>query len=192
MHTQTQLSMDWTSALEHEARQLVEALDTHPGAQRLFDGSIDTEGYAAWLAQTYHYVRWTTPLLEQAGRRMKRQGRHPRLAELLLQKCLEERGHERWLLADLKNLGWTREQVEDFQLCPAVAAYVAWNRFTAEVASPAETGAAGLAGAVAAVQAPAPEPARASPLSSGPASNSACAVSPKPCSSGRAGERAKS
>jgi carbon monoxide dehydrogenase subunit G len=35
-----------------------------------------------------------------------------------------------------------------------------FDRFTAEVASPEETGAAGLAGAVAAAQAPAPEPAR--------------------------------
>jgi pyrroloquinoline quinone (PQQ) biosynthesis protein C len=136
MQTQTQHSTDWTSALEQEARLLVEALDTHPGAQRLFDGSIDTEGYAAWLAQTYHYVRWTTPLLARAGRRMKRLGRHPQLGELLLQKSSEEQGHERWLLSDLKHLGWAREQVEEFELSPAVAAYVAWNRFTSEAGSP--------------------------------------------------------
>lgn len=133
---QTQHPQDWTSALEHEARTLVEALDRHPEARRLFDGSTDTAGYAAWLAQTYHYVRWTTPLLARAGGRLKRLGRHPVLAELLLQKSSEEQGHERWLLADLKNLGWTREQVERFELRPAVAAYVAWNRFTAEAGSP--------------------------------------------------------
>jgi pyrroloquinoline quinone (PQQ) biosynthesis protein C len=67
---------------------------------------------------------------------MKRLGWHPALAELLLQKAQEERGHERWLLADLKNLGWTREQVEQTPPCPAVLAYVAWNRFTAEAGSP--------------------------------------------------------
>jgi pyrroloquinoline quinone (PQQ) biosynthesis protein C len=136
MRTQTQHPMDWTSALEHEAHLLVEALDTHPAARSLFEGSIDAQGYAAWLAQTYHYVRWTTPLLERSGQRMKRLGRHPMLAELLLQKCAEERGHERWLLADLRNLGWSREQVECIELHPAVAAYVAWNRFTSEAGSP--------------------------------------------------------
>jgi pyrroloquinoline quinone (PQQ) biosynthesis protein C len=132
MQTQTQ----WTQALEHEARTLVEELDTIAAARRLFDGSIDTRQYVDWLIQTYHYVRWTTPLLEQAGRRMKRLGWHPALAELLLQKAAEERGHERWLLADLKNLGCERQQVEQTAPCPAVLAYVAWNRFTAEVGSP--------------------------------------------------------
>jgi pyrroloquinoline quinone (PQQ) biosynthesis protein C len=130
------MQTQWTQALEHEARTLVEELDAMASARRLFDGSIDTQGYADWLIQTYHYVRWTTPLLRQAGRRMKRLGRHPALAELLLQKAAEERGHERWLLADLKHLGWSREEVEQTAPCPAVLAYVAWNRFTAEAGSP--------------------------------------------------------
>ncbi|KFE68467.1 iron-containing redox enzyme family protein [Hyalangium minutum] len=138
MQTQTQswTQVDWTSALEDEARLLVEELDMHPAAQRLFRGSIDANGYIAWLLQTYHYVQWTTPLLEQAGHRMKRQGRHVMLAELLLQKASEERGHERWLLADLKNLGWTRKQVEASHPCRAVEAYIAWNRFQSEAGSP--------------------------------------------------------
>ena len=62
-----------------------------PAARRLFEGSIDAEGYAHYLVQTYHYVRWTTPLLAEAGQRMKRLGAPP-LAELLLQKATEERG----------------------------------------------------------------------------------------------------
>jgi len=132
MQTQTR----WTQVLEHEARTLVEELDTIAAAQRLFDGSIDMGGYAGWLIQTYHYVRWTTPLLQRAGRRMKRLGRHPALAELLGRKAEEERGHERWLLADLRHLGWTRQQVEQTPPCPAVLAYVAWNRFTSEAGSP--------------------------------------------------------
>lgn len=138
MQTQTQswTQLDWTSALEDEARLLVEELDMHPAAQRLFQGRIDASGYIAWLVQTYHYVQWTTPLLEQAGHRLKRQGRHILLAELLLQKASEERGHERWLLADLKNLGWTRKQVEATHPCRAVEAYIAWNRFQSEAGSP--------------------------------------------------------
>ncbi len=136
MQTQSWTQLDWISALEDEARLLVEELDTHPAAQRLFNGSIDTNGYIGWLVQTYHYVKWTTPLLERAGQRMKRQSRHVALAELLLQKASEERGHERWLLADLKNLGWTRKQVESTPPCRAVEAYIAWNRYQAEAGSP--------------------------------------------------------
>lgn len=137
---QTQMQMqppaDWTYALEHEARMLVETLNKHPIARRLFEGSTDTEAYAAWLVQTYHYVRWTTPLLGHAGRRLQQLGRHPKLAELLLQKFSEEQGHEQWLLADLKNLGWTHQKVEQFEPSLAVDAYVAWNRFTSEAGSP--------------------------------------------------------
>jgi pyrroloquinoline quinone (PQQ) biosynthesis protein C len=138
MHTQTGTSppMDWTPALEHEARTLVEALDAHPIAQRLFQGTLDADRYARYLAQTYHYVRWTTPLLASAGERIQRQGSHPALGQLLLQKAREERGHERWLLSDLKNLGWTLEQLERTEPCPAVAAYVAWNRFTTQCGVP--------------------------------------------------------
>jgi pyrroloquinoline quinone (PQQ) biosynthesis protein C len=133
---QTHPYTDWTSALEHEARMLLEDLDANPVAQRLFDGTIDTKDYAGWLVQTYHYVRWTTPLLAMAGERLKRLGQHTALAGLLLQKASEERGHERWLLADLRNLGWTPGQVHRTARCPSVEAYVAWNRFTAEAGAP--------------------------------------------------------
>ncbi|HYO53290.1 iron-containing redox enzyme family protein [Archangium sp.] len=133
MHTQTgtQTQKDWTEALAHEARTLVEDLDAHPAARHLFEGSINAGGYAHYLVQTYHYVRWTTPLLAEASHRMRHLGRHPQLAELLLQKATEEFGHERWLLADLKNLGWPAERVENAERCPAVDAYIAWNRYTA-------------------------------------------------------------
>ena len=133
---QKQHPTDWTSKLACEARGLIKNLDEHPMAQRLFKGIIDSNSYARWLVQTYHAVRWTSPLLKKAGRRLKRLGRHPQLAELLLQKTNEERGHERWLLADLRNQGWTLEQVERSKPSPAVVAYVAWNRFTSEVGSP--------------------------------------------------------
>jgi thiaminase len=133
MHTQseTQIQKDWTKALEQEARALVEELDVHPAARRLFEGSIDADSYAHYLVQSYHYVRWTAPLLAEAGHRMNRLGQHLRLAELLLQKASEERGHERWLLADLKNLGWPARRVENAKRSPAVEAYIAWNRYTA-------------------------------------------------------------
>ena len=135
-HTESPFAMSWITALEHEARTLLEELDAHPEARRLFGGSIDKGHYVRYLIQTYHYARWTTPLLAEAGRRMKRLGRHSRLGDLLLQKSDEERGHERWLLEDLKNLGWSAKRVERQTPTPAVAAYVAWNRFTSRCGRP--------------------------------------------------------
>jgi hypothetical protein len=134
MYTQEQT--EWMDVLAHEAGMLIAELDRHPGARRLFLGTIDLAGYASFLTQTYHYVRWTTPLLRRAGQRMRKLGRYPELASLLLQKADEERGHEKWLLADLRNLGCGTEQVKRTQVCHAVAAYIAWNRFTSEAGSP--------------------------------------------------------
>ncbi|MFL5357951.1 iron-containing redox enzyme family protein [Archangium sp.] len=128
--TGTPARTDWMELLEREARMLVETLDAHPAARRLFEGSIDAADYAHYLVQTYHYVRWTTPLLTEASYRMERLGQHPRLAELLLRKAAEERGHERWLLADLKNLGWPAGRAKGAKRGPAVDAYIAWNHYT--------------------------------------------------------------
>lgn len=128
--------MDWVDLLEQEARALVATLDAHPDASRLFAGTLDREGYIHYLVQTYHYARWSTPLLKSAGERLNRLGRHPRLAELLLQKAAEERGHERWLLADLYNLGCSQEQVHAMEPCPGVEAYTGWNFFTSRAGIP--------------------------------------------------------
>jgi pyrroloquinoline quinone (PQQ) biosynthesis protein C len=135
-HTESPFMMNWITVLEHEARMLLEELDAHPEARRLFDGSIDQNRYIHYLIQTYHYAKWTTPLMAEAGQRMKRLSLHPQLGDLLLQKANEERGHERWLLADLENLGWSAERVERQMPTPAVTAYVAWNRFTSRCGRP--------------------------------------------------------
>lgn len=138
MHTQLEAEArtNWVDLLEQEGRALVEALDAHPEARRLFDGSIDLEGYVYYLVQTYHYVRWSMPLLAGAGERLKRLGRHPQLADLLLQKAAEESGHEQWLLADLRNLGWSAERVNTIERAPAVDAYTGWNFFTSRAGVP--------------------------------------------------------
>lgn len=123
MHTNT----SWMHLLVLESRSLIAWLDTLPTARRLFDGSIDAAAYARYLVQMYHYVRWTTPFVGQAGRRITQTGRHPALAGLLIKKAAEERNNEQRLLADLLALGWTAERVEATAPSPAVAAYVTCN-----------------------------------------------------------------
>ncbi|NPC73268.1 iron-containing redox enzyme family protein [Corallococcus exiguus] len=132
MQTQTeqQTATNWLAALDEEARGLVAAVDAHPDARGLLDGTLDVEGYIHYLVQTYHYARWSTPILAEAGHRLNRLGRHPELAKLLIQKGEEERGHDIWLLTDLKNLGVPEAQVEAAAHNPAVDAYTGWNFFT--------------------------------------------------------------
>ncbi|CAM3359053.1 iron-containing redox enzyme family protein [Corallococcus sp. ZKHCc1 1396] len=134
--TESQTGMQWVAVLDEEARGLVAAVDAHPDASRLFNGTIDAAGYIHYLIQTYHYARWSTPILGEAGERLKRLGRHLELAELLIQKAGEERGHELWLLSDLKNLGCSQEQVEAAARSPAVDAYTGWNFFTSRSGVP--------------------------------------------------------
>ena len=138
VHSQTEVPVEtqWVAALDAEARGLVAAVDAQPDARRLLEGTLDQEGYVHYLVQTYHYARWSTPILAEAGHRLKRLGRLPDLAELLIQKGEEERGHERWLLADLKNLGCPAARVEASARSPAVDAYTGWNFFTSRSGVP--------------------------------------------------------
>jgi pyrroloquinoline quinone (PQQ) biosynthesis protein C len=128
--------LEWLDSLRHEARMLVISLDEKPGSRRLFDGCINQDDYAYYLAQSYHYVRASAGFLKESGERLKREGQHPALADLLLQKAREEDRHDEWLLADLLNLGWTRERVASLPVNRAVRAYLEWNRFTTKSGVP--------------------------------------------------------
>lgn len=130
-HEQT-AKTDWLDSLRHEARMLVRELDATPGVRRLFEGRIRQDDYVHYLIQTYQYVRWSEGFFTESGKRTK----DPVFAELLFQKAREEKGHEQWLLRDLKELGWTEERVERAPICTAVRAYVEWNRFTTQSGVP--------------------------------------------------------
>jgi thiaminase len=133
---QTQAQKQWLVELGAEARKLVAAVDARPDARGFLDGTVEVEGYIHYLVQTYHYARWSTPILGEGGERLKKLGWHPELAELLIQKAREERGHDKWLLADLKKLGVSADRVEEAARCPAVEAYRGWNFFTSRSGVP--------------------------------------------------------
>jgi hypothetical protein len=66
------------------------------------DGA-DRPLYLAYLAQAYHHVRWTCPLLRLAADRCGPADR--RLAAALGHYVAEELGHECWILDDIRALG---------------------------------------------------------------------------------------
>lgn len=122
--------------LDHTVSDLLRALDAHPAARRLLEGDLSTDEYAAFLGQTYLYVRHTRPLLRRAGERLARSGTSPDLARLFLQKAEEEQGHEAWALEDLARIHRPLESGAPPRPSYAVAAYVAWNQFQVEAGSP--------------------------------------------------------
>jgi hypothetical protein len=129
-------------AVTRESTALVDAVDRDPLVGAVIRGDVSREGYVAFLVATYHYVRWSGPLLAASAAGLRRRGRYPWLADLVAEKAREEATHERWALQDLQACG------EDVTLVPgaappvAVRAYVGWSLTLAEAGSPAFLGSA--------------------------------------------------
>jgi heme oxygenase len=66
-------------------------------------GRISRETYVAYLAQAYHHVRHTAPLLILARDRMD--ASHAAFRAGLDAYVAEETGHEQWILDDIANAG---------------------------------------------------------------------------------------
>jgi hypothetical protein len=67
--------------------------------------------YALWLSQAYHFVRHSTPLLAlSCGRSVSNRSYHLRCIGHLA----EEKGHDRLLLNDLKQLGYSIHDCPEF------------------------------------------------------------------------------
>lgn len=130
------MSQATVELIRAEAARLTTWLLGQPGAIRLITGTVTKDEYAHFLIQTYHYIRWTTPLLRAAARRLRAQGRYPDLAALMELQAQQKDGHDQWLLSDLLALGYPESAVLSATVSPAVKAYVAWNRFTVQDGSP--------------------------------------------------------
>jgi pyrroloquinoline quinone (PQQ) biosynthesis protein C len=63
--------------------------------------------YLDFLGQAYHHVKHTFPLLALAASRTKDE----RYQDALVEYMEEERGHEKWILDDIRNLGGDPEAV---------------------------------------------------------------------------------
>lgn len=108
----------------HEDRA---SLYAAPAIRAALAGEVDRELYLAFLAQAYHHVRHTTPLLMALGSRLPE-----RLAWLqrpVAEYIEEEIGHEEWILNDITAAGGDAAAVRASR--PGLAAEVmvayAWN-----------------------------------------------------------------
>lgn len=81
--------------------------------QRGLVGDIPLEAYLEYLAEAYHHVRHTVPLMQLVKSRLPR-GREW-LEQALDEYIAEESGHEEWILDDIRNAGGDAEAVRNSQ-----------------------------------------------------------------------------
>jgi len=88
--------------------------------------------YLDFLAEAYHHVNHTFPLLALAASRTPDQ----RYQDALVEYMEEERGHEKWILNDIRAVGGDADRVRDGQGGPACRIMVAYAYYAIEHISP--------------------------------------------------------
>jgi pyrroloquinoline quinone (PQQ) biosynthesis protein C len=89
--------------LSNASSQDRDALLASPVIADCLAGRVSTETYVAFLAEAYHHVKHTVPLLMACGSRLP-----DRLAWLqagIVEYIVEETGHEQWILNDIAACG---------------------------------------------------------------------------------------
>ena len=99
--------MNLNDRLARETAADRQYLISAPVIRRCLAGDITRAQYLAFLAQAYHHVRHTVPLLMATGARLPE--RLGWLRDPILHYLEEETGHEQWILNDIQHAGGDRE-----------------------------------------------------------------------------------
>jgi pyrroloquinoline quinone (PQQ) biosynthesis protein C len=103
--------MKFFETLNEETRSGRAKLLSAPIILRALEGRISLDEYQAFLAQAYHHVKHTVPLLMATGARLP--DRHAWLRSAVAEYIEEEIGHEEWILNDIAASGGDAEAVRD-------------------------------------------------------------------------------
>lgn len=102
----------------------------------VISGQASVEVYAEFLRQTYHYVRFSKPIMAECALRLREIGGRDDLIQLFECKAEEENGHEQWALDDYEALGYSRDFAVNTAPSVAVCEYLSWNMRIAESNTP--------------------------------------------------------
>lgn len=105
--------MSFFQRLVHDTAADRAALIATPIIQGCLRGEVSLPSYRAFLAEAYHHVRHTVPLLQACRARVESMPRHAWLLPALDEYVEEELGHDEWILDDLAACGVPRAQVID-------------------------------------------------------------------------------
>lgn len=95
-----------------------------PIIQGCLRGEVSLPSYQAFLREAYHHVRHTVPLLQACKAALP--ARHAWLRGPLDEYVEEERGHDEWILDDIRAAGGDAQAVRDGAPCHATEIMVAY------------------------------------------------------------------
>ena len=105
--------MQFFDQLQYQTSDAREYLLGAPVIHAALTGTASREQYLAFLAQAYHHVKHTTPLLMACGARLPE--RLEWLREASAEYIEEELGHQEWILNDIRACGGDAEAVRQAQ-----------------------------------------------------------------------------
>jgi hypothetical protein len=94
---------EFFAMLQEGTRDARERFMAIPQLQRGIRGEISLATYIAFLVQAYHHVRHTVPLLMAVGSRLD--ANQEWLREAVTRYIEGQRGHQEWILSDLRACG---------------------------------------------------------------------------------------
>lgn len=101
--------MGFYQQLQADTESDRQALVSADMIQRTFSGEIGLEDYARFLAQAFHHVKHTVPLLMSVGARLGDDKEWLRSA--VAEYIEEEIGHQEWILNDIAACGFDKEEI---------------------------------------------------------------------------------
>lgn len=101
--------MNFYDTLQHQTAAERDYLLAAPILHQVLAGGISLASYQAFLAQAYHHVKHTVPLLMACGARLPE--RLEWLREAIAEYIEEEYGHQEWILNDIRACGGDAEAV---------------------------------------------------------------------------------
>jgi len=105
--------MQFFDQLQYQTSDAREYLLGAPVIHAALTGTASREQYLVFLAQAYHHVKHTTPLLMACGARLPE--RLEWLREATAEYIEEELGHQEWILNDIRACGGDAEAVRQAQ-----------------------------------------------------------------------------
>ena len=87
-------------------------------------GNITRQAYIDYLEQAYHHVKHTVPLMMHAGAKLP--ASQEWILNALIEYVNEEKGHQEWILNDIKNAGGDKEKARNSQPNHATDVMVAY------------------------------------------------------------------
>src|ERR1700746_1283868 len=125
-------SMSFYEQLVAETPNSRDAFLSIPRGRRTLRHGAPRSLYLDFLAEAYHHVKHTFPLLALAASRTSDE----RYQDALVEYMEEERGHEKWILNDIGALGGNPAAVRDGQGGSACRIMVGYSYYAIEHISP--------------------------------------------------------